>query len=1019
MIKFKLSDKFLSEYEGKQPKWGYGDLSYLTYARTYSRIKPDGTQEEFFDTIKRVVEGCFTIQLSHCNRNGLHWDAYKAQRSAQKMFQKIWEFKFTPPGRGLWMMGTPVLEEKGSAALFNCAAVSTADIKKDFGDPFAWAADMLMFGVGVGYDLKGAGTLRITKPQGTPVKYTIPDSREGWVESVRLLINSYSGTYRTSPVEFDYSLIRKAGEPIKGFGGISSGPGPLIEGHQNIRKLLDSVDGEDITSVNIVDIMNFIGKFIVAGNIRRSAELSLGDMKDKDYLEMKDFNKYPYETNDRRWLSNNSVYARKDSEFEAVIDNICLNGEPGLVFQDNIQAYGRIKDGANKPYQDNWDSATLVNPCIPNYSKFLTKDRGIIPLSELVVGDTVWTGISWSPITKIWSTGIKPVYRYTTSGGYVLDCTQNHRLLTRKGKVEAKDAREVIISPANSDRAGNSAEEEFALLAGLVQGDGSKQKNGGTCAYLNVGTNDLNYYDVILKYVDKKLNEDKDRQELWKLNVDFKDLHIDYKPLPERTISDFWLQSDTRTTCMFLRGLFSANGSKICDQRASLKTTSKLLSEQVQLMLSSVGIKSYITTNKKKEVEFSNGTYMCKESYDVNITQTDLFMHKIGFLQEYKNISHKGKDRSHNYTRIVAEEYIGDMEVWDFTVKAEEHTAWVNGTIISNCAEICLENKELCNLCEVYPAHHDSQEEFFETLKYAYLYSKTVTLLPTHDKNVNAVIMRNRRLGISQTGVQQAIKKFGHSTYYTKYCDEAYTRLKEYDKIFSRWLGIPTSIRLTTCKPSGTVSLLAGSTPGVHFTHSEYYIRTVRLAANSNLLQTLINANYKVEYSVTDNYKLVECMSQEEKELLKDNPLRIVNIRDTGDDTLEKFKQTSGTLVIYFPVKEENFTKSKYDVTIWEQLSHVREMQTLWADNAVSVTVTIQEKDKKDLISALEFFSPYVKTLSFLPLNNHGYLQAPYITCTKEEYTSYKNSIKPIETFSNNQQEPLGERYCSNDRCEI
>lgn len=1016
--KFSLSEKFLAKYEGKQPNWGFGDLSYFVYYRTYSRLMPNGQREEWFDTVKRVVEGCFSIQHNHCETHGLFWDAHKAQRSAQKMFEKIWEFKFTPPGRGLWMMGTEALEKKGSACLFNCAAVSTADIKKDFSEPFAWSADMLMLGVGVGYDLDGAGTRQVIRPTGTPTTYIIPDTREGWVESVRLLIDSYDGSQKATPIEFDYSQIRPIGEPIKTFGGVASGPGPLIEGHKNIRAILDNRHGQDITSVDIVDMMNFIGKFVVSGSVRRSAEIALGNLNDYNFLDMKNPDKYGIELMDRRWVSNNSVRANKDSDFNKVAENICINGEPGLIFTENISKYGRIRDGEHLPYKGGWDAASLVNPCIPARSKFLTRDNGIIPLSELVVGQEVWTGIKWAKITKVWSTGVKPVYRYKTSRGYTIDCTRDHKLLTTEGKVEAQHAEDILICPNTEDRQGIVEEYEKALLAGLVQGDGSKQKNGGRCAYLYVGTKDKSSYAKLgLNNYTHSIDNIDDNRQLWKLDVDFSDLEIDYAPLPSRVISDHWMKADRKTTCAFLKGLYSANGSVINSQRIALKTSCYELAWQVQLLLSSVGINSYITTNKSKDTTFSNGTYTCRESYDVNTSQTDLFMDKIGFIQEYKTLERKGLDKSRKYTEIVSEEYLGDEEVWDFTVDAEEHTAWVNGVIISNCAEICLENMELCNLVEMYPANHDSPEEFYETMKFAYLYCKTVTLIPTHNRKTNAVIMRNRRIGVSQSGIQQAIKKFGHSIYYDKYCNEAYNKLKEYDQSFSRWLGIPTSIRLTTVKPSGTVSILSGSTPGVHYTHSEYYLRTVRISANSNLLPALIKANYRIEIVVTDMDKFRKCATEDE--LADAKGKEIVNISDLSRGTLKRFAELSGTLVVYFPIKEKNFTKSKAEASIWEQLSHVRELQTNWVDNSVSVTITLTEDDKRDLVSALQFFSPYIKTLSFLPLTDHTYKQAPFTDCTKDEYEVYKESLGVLDFTQAKLEDAKGERYCSNDVCTI
>ena len=120
---FKLPEGFIKKYKNKQPKWG--PLGYITYKRTYARAKEDGTTEEFWETLRRVVEGTFTIQKQHCMRLGLPWNYDKAHRSAQKMYEKMWNFKFLPPGRGLWIAGTKYIEKHCSSALNNCAFVST------------------------------------------------------------------------------------------------------------------------------------------------------------------------------------------------------------------------------------------------------------------------------------------------------------------------------------------------------------------------------------------------------------------------------------------------------------------------------------------------------------------------------------------------------------------------------------------------------------------------------------------------------------------------------------------------------------------------------------------------------------------------------------------------------------------------------------------------------------------------------------------------------------------------------
>ena len=641
---------------------------------------PDGTQEEYFNTCQRVTEGVFTVQRKHCHTNRLPWNAYKAQKTAQEFFRRMWEFKFTPPGRGFWIMGTPMVEKIGSAALQNCGFTSTKDVSIDLGNSFAWAMDMLMLGVGVGFDTKGAGSVTIKAPKDKVEEYTITDDREGWVASVYAVINSYMGGPQC---KFIYDLIRPMGAPIKGFGGTASGPAPLKKLHENIRAILGALIGQELTSVAIVDLFNFIGKCVVAGNVRRSAELAIGEIDDVDYVTMKDFNKYGKELADRRWASNNSVFASPHSDFSGISPSIALNGEPGLIFLDNARHFGRVKDGWISFEDERYDDVDGFNPC----------------------------------------------------------------------------------------------------------------------------------------------------------------------------------------------------------------------------------------------------------------------------------------------------------------------------------AEQCLEDKELCCLVETYPANHDTIEDYHRTLKFAYMYAKTVTLIPTHDERTNSVMMRNRRIGCSMSGIQQAIKKFGLFKFLREFCDKGYDVIRRWDRIYSRWLCVPRSNRMTTVKPSGTVSILAGATPGVHYTHSEYYWRLVRVAASSSLVLPLLNAGYKLEVVVTDNEKLG----------LRANS--VFTISTPADLQLAKDKGV--TIVVYFPVKEENYTKSKFDATLWEQLAVVREMQYYWSDNAVSCTVTVQSEEVDQLEDAIKFYAPYVKTLSFLPLTNHKYKQAPYIKCGEREYDGYVARLSELQLNNVAETKIKGSKFCTSDKCEI
>src|SRR5690554_3800766 len=217
--RFKLADNFLAEYKGKQPDWG--PLGYITFKRTYARVvhEEHGPRtEEYWESVRRVVEGCYTIQRNHCLSLKLPWKPDKAQRSAQEMFKLMWDFKFLPPGRGLWMMGSDYIYKRGSAALNNCAFVSTEEIDTDFAEPFCFLMDLSMLGVGVAFDTKGVGQVTIQEPQIGEYTHVVEDSKEGWCDLVRVVLNAYVGRAKR-PAHIDYSKIRPIGAPIKTFGG--------------------------------------------------------------------------------------------------------------------------------------------------------------------------------------------------------------------------------------------------------------------------------------------------------------------------------------------------------------------------------------------------------------------------------------------------------------------------------------------------------------------------------------------------------------------------------------------------------------------------------------------------------------------------------------------------------------------------------------------------------------------------------------------------------------------------------
>lgn len=361
LFSFQLSNDFIAGYREKKAPFGYRDaagnsVGEITFLRTYSRLKEDGTKETWVDVCERVINGMYSIQKDHCKSQRLPWNDAKAQSSAKEAFDRLFNLKWTPPGRGLWVMGTPLVNQhKNSAALQNCAFVSTMEMtKQNPGKPFGFLMEASMLGVGVGFDDKGADKEFIIQEPNIKdgMSFDIPDTREGWVESTVLLINQYLKPGHPT-MAFSYEQIRKYGEPIKTFGGTAAGPEPLVRLHTKIRELFAGRAGDKLTRRDIADIGNLIGVCVVSGNVRRSAELLIGRIDDQDFLDLKNAERFP-ERNSYDpanpgwgWMSNNSVEVSVGTDFEPIIDGIVRNGEPGVIWMDVSRKYGRLGDPAN------------------------------------------------------------------------------------------------------------------------------------------------------------------------------------------------------------------------------------------------------------------------------------------------------------------------------------------------------------------------------------------------------------------------------------------------------------------------------------------------------------------------------------------------------------------------------------------------------------------------------------------------------------------------------------------------
>lgn len=350
-----LMPRFVEKYQNLQPDWG--PLGEIVFNLFYSRFLENSERKEtWVDTCSRVVTGVYDIQKLHCLENDRPWNDGKAIRDAHKMFELLFDFKFLPPGRGLWAMGTSTVSRHRGSPLNNCGFISTKDIGNGFGaDPFCWLMHMSMLGVGVGFDTLGAGKFTVKTPFLTGHMFVVPDSREGWVQVVQLILDAYF--YGRELPMFDYWKIRPKGAKIGGFGGIAAGPEPLKILALSLRNLLDGYIGRPIDSTAIVDIMNLIGRCVVSGNVRRSAEIALGEYGDEEFARLKmDFEK----VREYRYISNNSIKCGPWSDYKTLGALTAEYGEPGYIWLENMRRFGRMN---GVEYAADY-GALGSNPCV-------------------------------------------------------------------------------------------------------------------------------------------------------------------------------------------------------------------------------------------------------------------------------------------------------------------------------------------------------------------------------------------------------------------------------------------------------------------------------------------------------------------------------------------------------------------------------------------------------------------------------------------------------------------------------
>lgn len=335
----------------------FSTVGYITYKRTYARrlneSDASSPTEEFEDTVNRVI----------ASANEQLFVGFTEDEQA-RLKKYLMELKGTVAGRFLWQMGTHTVNKLGLASLQNCAFTTINEPVR----PFTWAMDMLMLGSGVGYNIQKVNVDKLpavnadftapTRLDVADADFIVPDSREGWVALLGKTLKAAFLSDKKKTFTFSTMNIRGKGAPIKGFGGTASGPEDLCWGIAKISEVLEKRAGRKLRPIDCLDIMNIIGAVVVAGNVRRSAQIAIGDADDVEYLLAKrwDMGNIP----SWRAMSNNSVVCNDIKDLhEYFWDGYEGKGEPyGLI---NLKLSRRMGRLGETQYPD--PDVQGYNPC--------------------------------------------------------------------------------------------------------------------------------------------------------------------------------------------------------------------------------------------------------------------------------------------------------------------------------------------------------------------------------------------------------------------------------------------------------------------------------------------------------------------------------------------------------------------------------------------------------------------------------------------------------------------------------
>lgn len=956
-----LSNEFLAKYIGKQPEWGFNGLGYVVYKRTYARIKPDGTSEEWHETVARCVRGAQKIGANY------------SKEEAEKLYDHIFNLRCSFSGRGLWQLGTSTVDEIGMDSLLNCFASETQVLTRQGWKPIGSLAGK---------------EIEIVTENGKWVK--APFKSYGQQKLAKITLKNIGGVEKDVFVTEGHRwfIVNKNGtKSEKITKELQVGDKlPVIKGRcstqylcpQGIQHGLVFGDGSCNGYESIIDLIDNTYKYCQKYFSLNRISSVIEEGRHVRYGGLPNYYKNDPDINENEsyllgflagWIAADGNVHKNTGVirlFSADINQLKLAKDIAAVcgIRTSEPLLEREKNPFNGEDSELWsisfyrsDNANLLiirddhkeslQECTVNYDNYVTvsaieeTDRHeevfcaeVPETHSFVIDMNVLTGNCW--VTKV--SDVEDfifIFMESLLGGGVgpvISRENIHELPRIKPNVRVR-----LKNTKDADFIVPDSKEGWADLWRKVLE-----------AYLITGKS-FTYSTICIRPNGEPIKR-------------FGGIAPGPKVLIDGTIELCRIlesRENKKLRTPDVADMICVGGQVV--KSGGVRRTALVLQGDVD-DLAFLGLKRWDLGNIPNYRANSNNSLITPY---FNYLPEKFWQGYEGNGEPYGLINLRNAKR---FGRL------GESEFNKFNL--------VDPTIIGGnpCMEALLSDKECCNLAELFMNRIRSKEEMYECSYLLYKTQKAIAAGQYLFEATNKIVHKHMRLGLGVTGVCQRFNE------YKEWCDYTYRHLRAFDQEYSAKNGWPQSIRLTVVKPSGTLSLLSGSTPGGHWGFDEYMIRRVRFSSNDSLLPMLRKAGYKME-------------------------------AEYGFDGQPNHDIT----VVDFPAMFEEGTVLTKHKTAIDQLELVKSLQTCWADQAVSVTIYYKPEELDGIKEWLkENYDSSIKTVSFLRHSEHGFRQPPLESINKDAYDKMISKIKPMDfsTSSTNDLE-IDTHECAGGACPI